>query len=235
MGAACSTTRTSIRFRPAILHDGRQHGQLDRQPRRQRRIRAAGQFRRQGRDHLLLDRRARGRLAIVELAMGRSLGSNLLAGSLTLAKAAADIAKLQAAIGHVFKDQKLLAHALTHVSSVKSGNIRLQSYQRLEFLGDRVLGLAVAEMLSEAFPRPMRASWRAGWRTCAQGDLRRGRDHVGYRPQYPARRRRGAERRPQAADDPRGCLRGDHRSRLPRRRLCRRPGRDRQGMGRAAP
>ncbi|MGL4242128.1 MAG: ribonuclease III [Beijerinckiaceae bacterium] len=84
--------------------------------------------------------------------MGRPLGPPLLAGALTLAKAQADIAKLQAALGHIFADQKLLEHALTHVSSVKSGNIRLQSYQRLEFLGDRVLGLAIAEMLSATFP-----------------------------------------------------------------------------------
>jgi ribonuclease-3 len=69
-----------------------------------------------------------------------------------LAKAQADLAKLQAAIGHLFADPKLLEHALTHVSSVKSGDMRLQSYQRLEFLGDRVLGLVIAELLSEAFP-----------------------------------------------------------------------------------
>jgi ribonuclease III len=69
-----------------------------------------------------------------------------------VAKATPDLPKLQAAIGHVFQNQGLLEHALTHVSSVKSGNIRLQSYQRLEFLGDRVLGLAVAEMLGAAFP-----------------------------------------------------------------------------------
>jgi ribonuclease III len=67
-------------------------------------------------------------------------------------KAEPDIAKLQATIGHIFSDPGLLGHALTHVSFVKSGPIRLQSYQRLEFLGDRVLGLAVAKMLSAEFP-----------------------------------------------------------------------------------
>jgi ribonuclease-3 len=69
-----------------------------------------------------------------------------------VAKAVADLPKLQAAIGHAFRDRGLLELALTHVSSVKSGSIRLQSYQRLEFLGDRVLGLAVAQMLFAAFP-----------------------------------------------------------------------------------
>lgn len=55
-------------------------------------------------------------------------------------------------MGHAFADAGLLEHALTHVSGVKSGNVRLQSYQRLEFLGDRVLGLAIAELLSNTFP-----------------------------------------------------------------------------------
>jgi ribonuclease III len=67
-------------------------------------------------------------------------------------KAVANLPKLQAALGHVFHDTGLLEHALTHVSSVAGGNTRLMSYQRLEFLGDRVLGLAIAEMLAAAFP-----------------------------------------------------------------------------------
>jgi len=50
---------------------------------------------------------------------------------------------------HRFEDRQLLARALTHPSAVK-GNV--QSNQRLEFLGDRVLGLAVAEMLHLEYP-----------------------------------------------------------------------------------
>ena len=61
-------------------------------------------------------------------------------------------AVLEARIGHVFADQKLLALALTHVSKA-GGNGRLRSYQRLEFLGDRVLGLAIADLLYAAFPQ----------------------------------------------------------------------------------
>jgi ribonuclease III len=91
-------------------------------------------------------------MAALELALGRPLGSHLQPGALTLAKAVSDLARLQAELGHLFNDPKLLEHGLTHVSSVKGGPIRLQSYQRLEFLGDRVLGLAIAEMLSAAFP-----------------------------------------------------------------------------------
>ncbi|WP_457091908.1 ribonuclease III [Microvirga sp. P5_D2] len=48
-----------------------------------------------------------------------------------------------------FQRPELLDEALTHVSAPKSGG---QSYQRLEFLGDRVLGLAIAEILFKAFP-----------------------------------------------------------------------------------
>lgn len=49
-----------------------------------------------------------------------------------------------------FERKELLQEALTHVSAPNAGG---QSYQRLEFLGDRVLGLAIAEMLYQAFPR----------------------------------------------------------------------------------
>lgn len=56
---------------------------------------------------------------------------------------------LEARIGHAFANRSLIAAALTHVSAAAGG--KRQSYQRLEFLGDRVLGLAVAEMLYETF------------------------------------------------------------------------------------
>ncbi|WP_374764948.1 ribonuclease III [Yunchengibacter salinarum] len=48
---------------------------------------------------------------------------------------------------HVFADPALLREALTHPSL--SGR---HNYQRLEFLGDRVLGLIVADRLLHAFP-----------------------------------------------------------------------------------
>lgn len=59
---------------------------------------------------------------------------------------------LEERIGHRFENRALLEQALTHMSMVRSGG-RKASYQRLEFLGDRVLGLAVAEMLMRAFPK----------------------------------------------------------------------------------
>lgn len=58
---------------------------------------------------------------------------------------------LEARIGHVFADKTLLSRALTHVSKA-GGSGRSGSYQRLEFLGDRVLGLAIADLLYGAFP-----------------------------------------------------------------------------------
>lgn len=48
-----------------------------------------------------------------------------------------------------FNDRHLLHQALTHTS--KTGNLS-ENYERLEFLGDRVLGVAVAEMIYKCFP-----------------------------------------------------------------------------------
>jgi ribonuclease-3 len=66
------------------------------------------------------------------------------------AKAAAKA--IEARIGHVFSDPALLLTAFTHVSALKSKQSRADSYQRLEFLGDHVLGLIVSDMLYRAFP-----------------------------------------------------------------------------------
>lgn len=64
-----------------------------------------------------------------------------------------DLNDLEALIGHEFADRLLLNLALTHVSAVGPEKTRFESYQRLEYLGDRVLGLAVAEMLYTAYPQ----------------------------------------------------------------------------------
>ena len=53
---------------------------------------------------------------------------------------------IERAIGHVPRDPALFARALTHSSHDGP------SYERLEFLGDRVLGLAAAAWLYERFP-----------------------------------------------------------------------------------
>jgi ribonuclease-3 len=62
-------------------------------------------------------------------------------------------AALELRLGHTFRTQSLLVHALTHVSALKSGKSRTETYQRLEFLGDHVLGLVVSDMLYRAFPK----------------------------------------------------------------------------------
>jgi len=58
------------------------------------------------------------------------------------------IERCQKALGYTFKDPSLLALALTH-SSV--ANTRLESNERMEFLGDAVLGLVVCHELYERF------------------------------------------------------------------------------------
>jgi ribonuclease-3 len=59
--------------------------------------------------------------------------------------------ELETALGYRFKSQPLLERALTH-ASVRTGKGPRSDNERLEFVGDRVLGLAIAQMLSEAFP-----------------------------------------------------------------------------------
>ncbi|MBN8521566.1 MAG: ribonuclease III [Alphaproteobacteria bacterium] len=54
---------------------------------------------------------------------------------------------LEHIIGYTFRNQDLRRRALTHSSSDVEG-----SYERLEFLGDRVLGLIIAEALYQKFP-----------------------------------------------------------------------------------
>ena len=60
---------------------------------------------------------------------------------------------LEERIGHRFKDVVLLECALTHISALKGARNRAGSYQRLEFLGDHVLGLVVSDILFRSFPK----------------------------------------------------------------------------------
>lgn len=59
---------------------------------------------------------------------------------------------LQVRIGYKFADVDLLEVALTHSSAISPAKRTSRSYQRLEFLGDRVLGLVVADMLYRRLP-----------------------------------------------------------------------------------
>jgi len=63
-----------------------------------------------------------------------------------------DLAELQQRLGHQFRDEKLLRLALTHPSVAHEANTPLQHNQRLEFLGDSVLGIILSSQLYEKFP-----------------------------------------------------------------------------------
>ncbi len=59
------------------------------------------------------------------------------------------LALIAASVGHEFRRPALIREALTHGSAANRGR---PGYERLEFLGDRVLGLVVADALLERFP-----------------------------------------------------------------------------------
>lgn len=57
--------------------------------------------------------------------------------------------RLEESLGHCFSNSDLLAEALTHRSAAGTD---VPSNERLEFLGDRILGLVIAELLMKRFP-----------------------------------------------------------------------------------
>ena len=60
--------------------------------------------------------------------------------------------KLEEKIGYHFHDRDLLTTALTHSSYANEKHGEAQSYERLEFLGDSILGLVTAEFLYTHVP-----------------------------------------------------------------------------------
>src|SRR5271156_4098906 len=73
---------------------------------------------------------------------------------------------LQAALGHTFRNQQLLVKALTHSSLAYEQTLtegdnpsREEDNEQLEFLGDAVLGLVVAEILFHRFPDLHEGEW----------------------------------------------------------------------------
>ncbi len=60
--------------------------------------------------------------------------------------------KLEERIGYHFRDRRLLETALTHSSFANESHGRAQSYERLEFLGDSILGLTAADLLYRLEP-----------------------------------------------------------------------------------
>jgi ribonuclease-3 len=71
------------------------------------------------------------------------------------ASAAGDLEALERSLGYSFADRALLQAALRHSSLAPGpqGKKRGEHFERLEFLGDRVVGLAVADLLLKRFPR----------------------------------------------------------------------------------
>jgi ribonuclease-3 len=63
----------------------------------------------------------------------------------------AAVTELEARLGYVFKDRNLLDQAVTHASA-GDGHRAIVHNERLEFLGDRVLGLCTAQTLMAQFP-----------------------------------------------------------------------------------
>lgn len=60
-----------------------------------------------------------------------------------------DLSQVEAAIGYHFQRQELLREALTHSSQADD---RLDSNERMEFLGDSVLSVVICQFLYERFP-----------------------------------------------------------------------------------
>jgi ribonuclease III len=79
-----------------------------------------------------------------------------------------NLAALEAALGISFPDKEMLRRAFTHRSCVQEGEDI--SNERLEFLGDSVLGAVIAEHLYDAYP---------GW---SEGDLTRAKAAVVSEP-----------------------------------------------------
>ncbi len=67
-------------------------------------------------------------------------------------------------LGHTFQDQALLKRALTHASADA-----VTSNERLEFLGDRVLGLIVAEKLHALYPMDVEGALALKFNALARG------------------------------------------------------------------
>jgi ribonuclease III len=85
-----------------------------------------------------------------------------------VAKRKPDLAsELAERLGYHFKDGKLLLQALTHGSSAKAKG----SYERLEFLGDRVLGLVVAESLYRQHGREREGKLAARHSALVRGEV----------------------------------------------------------------
>lgn len=93
--------------------------------------------------------------------MGPLVQGHLLSAAATLAGAERAATASELVLGHCFARPELLSEALTHRSAITGRQLArgrtarstgAGSNERLEFVGDRVLGLVMAEWLAERFP-----------------------------------------------------------------------------------
>ena len=128
--------------------------------------------------------------------------------------------ELQARIGYRFRDRGLLEHALTHKSrAAEDASGGVADNESLEFLGDAVLGLVVADALFRQYP-----DYNEGQKSKIKAAVVSTQSLARHAEAIPARRasdpraRRGEDRRPLQAGAARRRLRGADRRDLSRRR-----------------
>ncbi|MFN3075628.1 MAG: ribonuclease III [Alphaproteobacteria bacterium] len=89
----------------------------------------------------------------LEVADGGSLLPHVSGSAVTARGADGGLSALFSILGYRFRSPELLRQVLVHPSAaVTTGAVRVTVYERLEFLGDRVLGLIIADMLLTRFP-----------------------------------------------------------------------------------
>jgi ribonuclease-3 len=85
-------------------------------------------------------------------------------------KRARPLSEIESRLGYAFTDKTLLERALTHSSALSPGRRVENSYQRLEFLGDRVLGLCIAELLYRQYPKANEGALSRSLHTLVRGE-----------------------------------------------------------------
>ena len=102
------------------------------------------------------------------MANGHSVDALLRSRTVVLARQN-KYAELETAIGCKFRDRDLLVRALTHGSVRQSASKRIDN-ERMEFLGDRVLGLVIAEHLHKSLPDVREGDLARRFNTLVCGD-----------------------------------------------------------------
>ena len=108
------------------------------------------------------------------------------------------LSELEKGLGYVFRDKALLTNALTHSSYANENRDRgIHDNERLEFLGDSILGFVVADYLYRNFPgKPEGELTRIRADLVCETNLARQADTI--RRISPARPWRGKRRRQKA-------------------------------------